>query len=187
MTATPLAIPDVIVFEPRVFKDSRGFFFESFNARTFSEAVGRSVAFVQDNFSHSTRGVLRGMHYQIIHPQGKLVRVTSGEVFDVAVDIRRNSPTFGKWVGEYLSASNGKSMWIPEGFAHGFMVLSESADFQYKVTDYWHAEHERCLRFDDSQIAIDWPALTSQSASPLAPILSDKDRQGVGLDALQPL
>ena len=185
MIATRLAIPEVIAFEPRVFRDARGFFFESFNARAFSEAVGTSIDFVQDNFSQSARGVLRGMHYQVVHPQGKFVRVTSGEVFDVAVDIRRNSPTFGQWVGEYLSASNRKALWIPEGFAHGFLVLSESADFQYKVTDYWYAEHERCLRFDDQDVAIKWPALSSQSTSPLSPILSDKDRQGTALHALE--
>lgn len=185
MIATPLAIPDVIVFEPRVFKDSRGFFFESFNARAFSEAVGRSIDFVQDNFSQSARGVLRGMHYQIVHPQGKFVRVTSGEVFDVAVDIRQNSPTFGKWVGEYLSASNGKALWIPEGFAHGFLVLSESADFQYKVTDYWYAEHERCLRFDDPHVAIKWPAVRSDTDTRLPPILSGKDAQGQLFDKIE--
>lgn len=182
MIATQLAIPDVIVFEPKVFTDSRGFFFESFNARAFSNAIGKSVTFVQDNFSRSSRGVLRGMHYQVIRPQGKFVRVTSGEVFDVAVDIRRNSPTFGKWVGEHLSADNQKALWIPEGFAHGFLVLSDSADFQYKVTDYWYAEHERCLRYDDSDVAIAWPAVSS--ASPF-PVLSDKDRQGASLHALE--
>lgn len=187
MIATPLAIPDVIAFEPRIFKDARGFFFESFNERAFSEAVGTPVAFVQDNFSHSAKGVLRGMHYQVVRPQGKFVRVTSGEVFDVAVDIRRNSPTFGKWVGEHLSASNGKALWVPEGFAHGFLVLSESADFQYKVTDYWYAEHERCLRYDDPDVAIKWPGLSSQSNSSFSPILSDKDQQGMTLHALEPL
>lgn len=185
MIAAPLAIPDVIAFEPKVFKDARGFFFESFNARCFAEAVGRPVAFVQDNFSHSAKGVLRGMHYQVVHPQGKFVRVTSGEVFDVAVDIRRDSLTFGRWVGEYLSANNGKALWIPEGFAHGFLVLSDSADFQYKVTDYWYAEHERCLQYDDPDVAIKWPLLSSQTKSFFAPILSDKDQQGVALHALE--
>ncbi|NGX94138.1 MAG: dTDP-4-dehydrorhamnose 3,5-epimerase, partial [Candidatus Afipia apatlaquensis] len=154
MIASTLAIPDVIAFELKIFRDNRGLFFESFNARAFSEATGISAAFVQDNFSRSAKGVLRGMHYQVVRPQGKFVRVTSGEVFDVAVDIRRNSPTFGKWIGEILSAENGKALWIPSGFAHGFLVLSETADFQYKVTDYWYPEHERCLRFDDPDIAI---------------------------------
>lgn len=187
MIAAALAIPEVIVFEAKVFTDSRGFFFESFNARAFTEAVGKAVTFVQDNFSRSTKGVLRGMHYQVVHPQGKFVRVTSGEVFDVAVDIRRNSPTFGKWVGEYLSANNGKALWVPEGFAHGFLVLSDTADFQYKVTDYWYAEHERCLRYDDPDVAIEWPSLSPQSKSSIPPVLSDKDRQGAPLHALEPL
>lgn len=187
MIASPLAIPEVILFEPKVFRDDRGFFFESFNAKVFSEAVGSSITFVQDNFSRSARGVLRGMHYQVIRPQGKFVRVTSGEVFDAAVDIRRGSPTFGKWVGEHLSADNGKALWIPEGFAHGFLVLSESADFQYKVTDYWYPEHERCLRFDDRDVAIKWPAIPSKSKASVSPLLSDKDAQGAALHALEPL
>lgn len=187
MIAAALAIPEVIAFEPKIFRDDRGFFFESFNARAFSEAVGTSVTFVQDNFSRSVRGVLRGMHYQVVRPQGKFVRVTSGEVFDVAVDIRRDSPTFGKWVGEHLSSSNGKALWIPEGFAHGFLVLSESADFQYKVTDYWYPEHERCLRYDDPDIAIEWPTVPSQSKASGPPILSHKDRQGAALNAIEPL
>lgn len=185
MIASTLAIPDVIAFELKIFRDNRGLFFESFNARAFSEATGISAAFVQDNFSRSAKGVLRGMHYQVVRPQGKFVRVTSGEVFDVAVDIRRNSPTFGKWVGEILSAENGKALWIPSGFAHGFLVLSETADFQYKVTDYWYPEHERCLRFDDPDIAIEWPAVQSHSGTSTAPTLSDKDRQGAALNALE--
>lgn len=185
MIASTLAIPDVIAFEPQIFRDNRGLFFESFNARAFSEATGISATFVQDNFSRSAKGVLRGMHYQVVRPQGKFVRVTSGEVFDVAVDIRRNSPTFGKWIGEILSAENGKALWIPSGFAHGFLVLSETADFQYKVTDYWYPEHERCLRFDDPDIAIKWPAIQSHSGTSTAPTLSDKDRQGAALNALE--
>lgn len=187
MNAVSLALPEVILFEPKLFRDNRGFFFESFNAKAFSEATGSSITFVQDNFSRSVRGVLRGMHYQVVRPQGKFVRVTSGEVFDVAVDIRSGSPTFGKWVGEHLSADNGKALWIPEGFAHGFLVLSESADFQYKVTDYWYPEHERCLRFDDQDVAIKWPTIPSQSKVPASPILSDKDRQGAMLNALESL
>ncbi len=185
MNAVALAIPDVIMFEPKVFKDNRGFFFESFNARTFAEATGSAANFVQDNFSRSAQGVLRGMHYQIGRPQGKFVRVTSGEVFDVAVDIRRGSPTFGKWVGEYLSANNKKALWIPEGFAHGFLVISESADFQYKVTDYWYPEHERCLRFDDQDVAIEWPSVFARSKTSVPPILSEKDRLGTALNELE--
>jgi dTDP-4-dehydrorhamnose 3,5-epimerase len=185
MIASALAIPDVIMFAPKVFQDERGLFFESFNAAAFSEATGSHASFVQDNFSRSARGVLRGMHYQVMHPQGKFVRVTSGEVFDVAVDIRLGSPTFGKWVGERLSANNGKALWIPEGFAHGFLVLSETADFQYKVTDYWYPEHERCLRFDDPDVAIAWPAILSQATTVISPILSEKDIQGMALNALE--
>lgn len=185
MIASALAIPDVIMFSPKVFQDKRGFFFESFNAKVFSEATSSHVSFVQDNFSRSARGVLRGMHYQVTRPQGKFVRVTSGEVFDVAVDIRRGSPTFGKWVGEHLSETNGRALWIPEGFAHGFLVLSETADFQYKMTDYWYPEHERCLRFNDPDVAIEWPAIPSQPAIPVSPILSEKDRQGAALNGLE--
>ncbi|MEN3366008.1 MAG: dTDP-4-dehydrorhamnose 3,5-epimerase, partial [Burkholderiales bacterium] len=154
MKVSPLAIPDVLLIEPRVFGDERGFFFESFNERTFDEAVGRRVNFVQDNHSRSAKGVLRGLHYQIRQPQGKLVRVTSGEVFDVAVDIRKGSPTFGQWVGEILSAENKRQMWVPEGFAHGFMVLSDSADFLYKTTDYYAPEHERCIVWNDATLNI---------------------------------
>lgn len=157
MNATRLAIPDVIVFEPKVFGDDRGFFFESFNQQVFEEVVGRSVSFVQDNHSRSVKGVLRGLHYQIQQSQGKLVRVSHGEVFDVAVDLRRSSPTFGRWVGVTLSAGNKKQLWIPEGFAHGFQVMSESAEFLYKTTDYWAPQHERILIWNDPKIGIDWP------------------------------
>ena len=171
MKTTPLDIPDVVRFEPKVFGDDRGFFFESFNHRQFEDAIGRSVQFVQDNHSRSVKGVLRGLHYQLHRAQGKLVRVVHGEVFDVAVDIRRSSPTFGKWVGSYLSAENKHQLWVPEGFAHGFVVLSESAEFLYKTTDYYAPEHERCIRWDDPQIGIDWPIVGE-------PALSGKDRQG---------
>ena len=156
-TVTPTAIPDVLVLEPKVFGDARGFFFESFNARDFAQATGLDVAFVQDNHSKSAQGVLRGLHYQIEHAQGKLVRVVQGEVFDVAVDLRQSSATFGRWVGERLSADNKKQLWVPPGFAHGFVVLSESAEFLYKTTDYWYPEHERSLLWNDPAIAIDWP------------------------------
>lgn len=171
MKATPLAIPDVVLFEPRVFGDDRGFFFESFNQRQFDEAIGRKVTFVQDNHSRSAKNVLRGLHYQIQQPQGKLVRVAVGEVFDVAVDIRRSSPTFGKWVGEILSAENKKQIWVPEGFAHGFVVLSGYAEFLYKTTDYWAPKHERCIAWNDSMMSIQWPVVKE-------PLLSVKDKQG---------
>jgi len=169
--ATSLAISDVILFEPRVFGDDRGFFFESFNQRVFEDAVGRRVEFVQDNHSASAKGVLRGLHYQIQQPQGKLVRVVEGEVFDVAVDLRRSSATFGKWVGARLSAQNKHQLWVPDGFAHGFVVLSERAEFLYKTTDFYAPAHERCLTWNDPQVAIDWP-LNEQ------PQLSDKDKLG---------
>lgn len=175
MHATPLAIPEVIAFEPKVFGDDRGFFFESFNQRAFEEVVGRPIQFVQGNHSRSAKGVLRGLHYQIKQAQGKLVRVTAGEVFDVAVDLRKSSATFGKWVGIHLSAENKKQLWIPEGFAHGFVVLSESAEFLYKTTDYWAPEHERSLAWDDSSIAIEWPLN-------LQPTLSGKDQQAVSFE-----
>src|SRR5690606_34303097 len=171
MKATPLAIPEVILFEPKVFGDDRGFFFESFNQARFEEAVGRPVPFVQDNHSRSARNVLRGLHYQIQQPQGKLVRVVSGEVFDVAVDMRRSSPTFGKWVGAVLSAENKKQLWVPEGFAHGFVVLSDSADFLYKTTDYYAPQHERCVIWNDADLGIQWPMEGE-------PVLSAKDQQG---------
>lgn len=171
MKTTPLDIPDVVRFEPKVFGDDRGFFFESFNHRQFEDAIGRSVQFVQDNHSRSVKGVLRGLHYQLHRAQGKLVRVVHGEVFDVAVDIRRSSPTFGKWVGSYLSAENKHQLWVPEGFAHGFVVLSDSAEFLYKTTDYYAPEHERCISWNDPQIGIDWPLKCE-------PALSGKDSQG---------
>lgn len=171
MKATPLAIPDVILFEPNVFGDDRGFFFESFNHRRFEEAVGKPVTFVQDNHSRSVKNVLRGLHYQIQQPQGKLVRVVQGEVIDVAVDLRRSSATFGQWVGAHLSAENKHQLWVPEGFAHGFVVLSETAEFLYKTTDYYAPEHERCIRWDDTSLNIDWPEYIS-------PTFSEKDAKG---------
>jgi dTDP-4-dehydrorhamnose 3,5-epimerase len=157
MIATRLAIPDVILLTPKVFGDDRGFFFESFNQKAFEAATGRSVNFVQDNHSRSVKGVLRGLHYQIKQPQGKLVRVIQGEVFDVAVDLRKSSATFGQWVGVHLSADNKQQVWVPEGFAHGFIVLSESAEFLYKTTDYYAPEHERSLLWSDPALGIDWP------------------------------
>ncbi|BAN51116.1 dTDP-4-dehydrorhamnose 3,5-epimerase [Metapseudomonas resinovorans] len=171
MKAIATEIPDVLILEPRVFGDERGFFFESFNARTFAEVTGVTCDFVQDNHSRSQRGVLRGLHYQLQQPQGKLVRVVQGEVFDVAVDVRRNSPTFGRWVGVHLSAENKRQLWVPAGFAHGFLVLSEHAEFLYKTTDYYAPEHERCIRWDDPDLAIDWPLAE-------APQLSAKDQAG---------
>jgi len=168
MNATRLAISEVILLTPRLFGDERGFFFESFNHRQFEEIIERSVSFVQDNHSKSIKGVLRGLHYQIQNPQGKLVRVVQGEVFDVAVDIRKSSPTFGSWVGEYLSAENKRQLWVPEGFAHGFLVISESAEFLYKTTDYYSPESERSILWNDPSLNIDWPL-----AGP--PILSPKD------------
>jgi len=175
MNANPLAIPDVVLFEPKVFGDERGFFFESFNQQQFEAAIGRTVSFVQDNHSRSVKNVLRGLHYQIKQPQGKLVRVSEGEVFDVAVDLRKTSPTFGRWVGEILSATNKKQMWVPEGFAHGFLVLSEAAEFLYKTTDYWAPEHERCIVWNDSVLAIDWP-------DGVVPSLSGKDGKGAAFE-----
>lgn len=157
MKIVPTAIADAVILEPAVFEDERGFFFESFNQRRFTEAIGREVTFVQDNHSRSARGVLRGLHYQVRQPQGKLVRVVAGEVFDVAVDIRKSSPTFGRWVGVHLSAVNKRQFWVPEGFAHGFVVLSEFADFLYKTTDYWAPDCERAIAWNDPQIGIEWP------------------------------
>ncbi|WP_448683380.1 dTDP-4-dehydrorhamnose 3,5-epimerase [Pseudomonas nicosulfuronedens] len=174
MKVTPLAIPDVLLLEPQVFGDSRGFFFESFNQKKFEQAVGRPVEFVQDNHSRSARNVLRGLHYQIKQAQGKLVRVVHGEVFDVAVDLRHGSSTFGRWVGQVLSAENKLQMWIPEGFAHGFVVISDSAEFLYKTTDFWAPEHERCIAWNDPELAIEWPIQVE-------PELSGKDRLGVSL------
>jgi dTDP-4-dehydrorhamnose 3,5-epimerase len=164
-------IPGILILEPRVFGDERGFFFESFNERVFAEKTGLKRRFVQDNHSRSARHVLRGLHYQIRQPQGKLVRVAAGEVFDVAVDLRRASPTFGKWAGFVLSAENKRMMWIPEGFAHGFLVLSEYAEFLYKTTDYYAPEHERTIVWNDPDIAIRWPATSD-------PVLAAKDRAG---------
>ncbi|MCP5245496.1 MAG: dTDP-4-dehydrorhamnose 3,5-epimerase [Burkholderiales bacterium] len=171
MNATQLAIPDVYLLQPKVFGDTRGFFYESFNQRQFDQIIGRHVAFVQNNHSRSMKNVLRGLHYQIRQPQGKLVRVVAGEVYDVAVDLRHASPTFGQWVGEILSAENKKQLWIPEGFAHGFAVLSDYAEFLYQTTDYWAPEHERCIIWNDPTLAIDWPVDGE-------PALSAKDAQG---------
>lgn len=171
MHATPLSIPEVILLEPQVFGDSRGFFFESFNKRQLRDAIQREVDFVQDNHSRSAQNVLRGLHYQIVQPQGKLVRVVQGEVFDVAVDIRHSSPTCGQWVGELLSAENKRQLWIPEGFAHGFVVLSETAEFLYKTTDYYAPRFERTILWNDPTLAIQWPLH-------LTPILSAKDLNG---------
>jgi dTDP-4-dehydrorhamnose 3,5-epimerase len=156
-TVTPTAIPDVLLLEPKVFSDDRGYFFESFNARAFREATGLDVEFVQDNHSMSEKGVLRGLHYQIDHPQGKLLRAVQGSVFDVAVDLRKSSPTFGRWAGAMLSAENRRQLWTPPGFAHGFLALSERAEVLYKITDYWYPEHERTLLSNDPALAIDWP------------------------------
>ena len=164
-------LPEVWIFEPRVFGDERGFFMESFNQHAFEEATGCRRAFVQDNHSRSRCGVLRGLHYQLEQPQGKLVRVTHGRVFDVAVDLRRSSPNFGRWVGVELSADNNRQLWVPEGFGHGFVVLSDSADFLYKTTDYYHPESERSIRYDDPDLGIEWPQLEALS-------LSDKDLKG---------
>lgn len=171
MKVTPTAIPDVLVIEPRVFGDARGFFYESFNQNAFRQATGLSLNFVQDNHSRSARGVLRGLHYQIEQPQGKLVRVVRGAVFDVVVDIRRRSPTFGQWVGMELTEDNHKQLWVPPGFAHGFMVTSDSADFLYKTTDYYAPQHERCIAWNDPAIGIVWPPGA-------APQLSAKDLAG---------
>ena len=174
MKVTPTSIPDVLVIEPKVFGDARGFFYESFNQKAFNDATGLNLNFVQDNHSRSSKGVLRGLHYQIQQPQGKLVRVVRGAVFDVAVDIRKSSATFGQWVGMELSEENHKQLWIPAGFAHGFMVTSESAEFLYKTTDYYAPEHERCIAWDDPDIGIQWPLTTK-------PSLSAKDQQGLSL------
>ena len=175
MKATPLRIPDVMILEPRIFGDERGFFFESFNQKAFEQATGlKNVNFVQDNHSKSAKNVLRGLHYQIEQAQGKLVRVTQGEVFDVAVDLRASSSTFGQWESTILSGENKRQMWIPPGFAHGFLVLSETAEFLYKTTDFYAPQHECCLKWDDASIRIEWPLQG-------IPILSAKDLQGLSL------
>lgn len=174
MLATPLKTPEVLLITPKVFGDERGFFFESFNARSFHEVTRLDVNFVQDNHSKSAQNVLRGLHYQIQNPQGKLVRVTQGEVFDVVVDIRKSSPTFGSWTGVLLSAENKRQLWIPPGFAHGFLTLSTTAEFLYKTTDYYSPTHERCIAWNDPEIGIEWP-LDSE------PLLSGKDQQGTPL------
>lgn len=178
MRIVKTGIADVLVIEPRVFGDERGFFFESYNERAFSEATGIRVNFVQDNHSRSVRNVLRGLHYQIRQPQGKLVRVSSGEVYDVVVDLRRSSPSFGQWGATILSAENKRSLWVPPGFAHGFLVISDYADFLYKTTDYWAAQHERCIVWNDSQLNITWPIQGE-------PLLSEKDRQGTTFAAAE--
>jgi dTDP-4-dehydrorhamnose 3,5-epimerase len=173
ITVTPTTIPDVLIIEPKVFSDDRGWFFESFNEKDFSASVGRSVTFVQDNHSFSKKGVLRGLHYQMEQTQGKLVRVCHGAVFDVAVDLRQSSKTFGKSVGVELSAENKKQLWLPPGFAHGFLVLSQTAEFLYKTTDYWHAACEKCIVWNDHTLAIQWPDIGME------PILNPKDTGGL--------
>ena len=179
MNIVTTCLPEVLIIEPKVFGDERGFFFESFNQRAFDEATGLSLPFVQDNHSKSAKNVLRGLHYQLPpQAQGKLVRVVAGEVFDVAVDIRRDSPNFGQWTSAVLSAENRRQLWIPPGFAHGFLVLSDSAEFLYKTTDYYAPALERCIRWDDPVLAIDWPLSA-------APVLSAKDQCGVAFDSLR--
>ena len=178
MKVTPTALPEVLLLEPAVFGDERGFFMESFNARAFREATGVQAEFVQDNHSRSVRGVLRGIHYQVVKPQGKLVRVAAGRVFDIAVDLRRSSPRFGRWVGMELSDRNHHQLWVPPGFGHAFLVLSDSADFLYKTTDYWYREHDRSLRWNDPALAIDWPLqgeplLAAKDAA--APLLAEAE------------
>jgi dTDP-4-dehydrorhamnose 3,5-epimerase len=175
-TVTPTSLPEVLLLRPKVFEDPRGFFFESFNARDFELVTGLKRNFVQDNHSCSSKGVLRGLHYQMQRPQGKLVRVISGEVFDVAVDLRRSSPNFGKWTGLTLSSENRRQLWIPEGFAHGFLVISEQAEFIYKTTEYWYPEHERSLLWNDPTLGIAWPLND-------APILAEKDQGGLSIGA----
>ena len=175
MKILPTRIPEVLIIEPQVFGDQRGFFMETWNRNKFKEA-GLDFDFVQDNHSSSVKGTLRGLHYQLVNTQGKLVRVTAGEVFDVAVDIRRSSPTFGQWVGEVLSAANKRLFWVPPGFAHGFLVLSDTAEFQYKCTDFYNPAHEKCIIWNDTNLNINWPL-----SADMAPILSDKDRKGCNL------
>jgi dTDP-4-dehydrorhamnose 3,5-epimerase len=180
MKATPTKIPDVLVIEPRVFGDARGFFFESFNEKAFNEATGNQLAFVQDNHSKSVKGVLRGLHYQLPpKAQGKLVRVVQGEVFDVAVDIRKESPTYGQWVAEILSADNKKQLWMPPGFAHGFLTLSDTAEFLYKTTDYWSPEHERAILWNDASLDIQWPL------NGIEPTLAAKDAAAVAFSTAE--
>ncbi|MDD5333381.1 MAG: dTDP-4-dehydrorhamnose 3,5-epimerase [Rhodoferax sp.] len=176
MKTIPTAIADVLIIEPKVFGDTRGFFFESFNQRDFRQATGLTVNFVQDNHSRSAKGVLRGLHYQIEQPQGKLVRVVRGSVFDVAVDLRKSSATFGQWVGVELTEENKRQMWIPSGFAHGFLTLSDTADFLYKTTDYYAPQFERCIAWDDPTLAVAWPL------SGAGPQVSVKDQAGLALD-----
>lgn len=178
MNVIKTAIPEVLILEPKVFGDARGFFYESFNQKVFNEATGLNVTFVQDNHSRSAKGVLRGLHYQIRQPQGKLVRVTRGVVFDVAVDLRRSSPTFAKWAGVELSEENKRQYWIPPGFAHGFLVLSDSADFLYKTTDYYAPEHEHCMIWNDDTVCVNWPIA---AAGVEVPLLSSKDQRGCAL------
>lgn len=178
MNSTILAIPDLVLLEPRVFGDDRGFFFESYNQRRFEQHIGRTIHFVQDNHSRSQRNVLRGLHYQILQPQGKLVRVVAGAVFDVAVDLRQHSATFGRWAGHILSEQNKHQLWIPEGFAHGFLALSEHADVLYKTTDYWAPEHERTIVWNDPDLGIAWPMREQ-------PVLSAKDAQGDAFSAAE--
>lgn len=178
MRAIETSLPGVLILEPKVFSDARGFFLESFNARTFRDLTGLDTTFVQDNHSRSSRNVLRGLHYQIEQPQGKLVRVVQGEVFDVAVDMRRSSPAFGQWTGVHLSAENHRQLWVPAGFAHGFLVLSETADFLYKTTDFYAPQHERCVRWNDPAIGIDWPECPEPVLAPRdaqAPLLRDAE------------
>ncbi len=172
MNIIPTALPEILILEPRVFGDERGFFMESWNARTFRDAIGLDVEFVQDNHSRSAKHVLRGIHYQVVKPQGKLVRVVSGAVFDVAVDLRKSSATFGKWVGVELSADNKRSLWIPPGFGHGFLVLSDSADFLYKTSEYWLPQFERVISWNDADIGVDWPLFS------IPPLLAPKDLRG---------
>ncbi len=179
ITVTPTAIPDVLIVEPKMFGDDRGWFFESFNEKDLCQAIGQFVTFVQDNHSSSKKAVLRGLHYQMERTQGKLVRVCRGAVFDVAADLRQTSSTFGQWVGVELSAENKKQLWIPAGFAHGFLVLSDDAEFLYKTTDYWHAASEQCLMWNDPNLKIQWPDLG------VAPILNTKDLQGLSWEEAQ--
>ncbi|MBL4567406.1 MAG: dTDP-4-dehydrorhamnose 3,5-epimerase [Porticoccus sp.] len=178
MKVTPTNIPDVLIIEPKVFGDNRGFFFESFNQQAFNIATGQEILFVQDNHSHSAKGVLRGLHYQIQQPQGKLVRVTQGTIYDVAVDLRKSSTTFGQWVGTELSDDNHRQVWIPAGFAHGFIVLSDKADVLYKSTGYYEPQFERCIAWNDSVLSIDWPVEG-------APLLSEKDANGIGFNVAE--